>query len=170
VNVSFLFQGGIDHRFALKRERERNGFPFEISMDYPFPQPLNVTHVLNFSSPQNILDLKRVSNGIPMIALREYQFVGIQACVDQICGRAVDLATETVMAQSPACDHADGFDLVACLSVGLAIGRMSCPVCRREFDIASLVPAARQSASTTVPFFQREAEGVFWAHGDWFDF
>jgi hypothetical protein len=172
VSVSFLFSRGIVDRFGLKIEL--NGFPFEISQDDPYPQPLDITHVLNFDSAQNILEVKLVTAQSPMmIVIREYDFVGIHHWVNQIAGRPVDITTQAVMVRSPACDHPEAFDLVAFLSLGVATGSMSCPICHRQIDIASLTLAPEEATSGAhrpIELFQPSMGELFAPQLDWFDF
>jgi hypothetical protein len=164
VSLAFLFPGGRIDRFGLKVEL--NGFPFEISKDDPLPQPLDVSGVLNFESPQNLLDVKLVATSKPlMIVIREYQFVGIQYCIDHIVGHHVDLTRENVLVRSTDCEHREPFDFVNFMAIGVATGNMSCPICQREVDLQKLVwqPNLEQPV-------KKETVELFGSQLDWFDF
>jgi hypothetical protein len=172
VMISFLFPGGLAHQFGLKIEL--NHFPFEIVQEDPFPQPLDITHVLNPASVQ-ILDVKAVVTAAPMmICIRQYRFMGIQGLADRICGRGVTLQAEHVPVQSPACAHV--FDLVSLLSVGLATGHMCCPTCQTPLDIGSLrmstpqPPETRPQDGADFDPFQAPARDLFPQQLNWFDF
>jgi hypothetical protein len=168
VVVGFLFQGGVVHRFALKVEV--NGFLFEISGDDPFPERLDVGHVVNFGGGRNVMEVKMLATVEPMmIVVREYEFVGIGKCVNAIVGRAVDLRTERVLVRHAGCEHSQGVDFVMLLTVGLATGRMTCPNCHREVDIGRLVPEP-EARPAKAEIYQPAIAEMIESQVDWFDF
>jgi hypothetical protein len=174
VNVCFLFPDGVCHQFGFKADL--NGYPFEIADDDPFPQPLDVTHVLNVGQIENSLEVKLLVSTVPMmICIREYRFVGLQGLVSQICRRHVDPA-ERIDAMSSQCDHPGAFELVPFLARAIATENWSCPTCHRRIDIDTIEearragPAAGRHSALTVDIFQPGPSDPFMPQLDWFDF
>jgi hypothetical protein len=158
VNICFLFPNGQPQKFGL--EFELNGFPFQISIDDPFPQPLDVTHVLNYGVVENLLNIKMVvCQTKMMICVCEYRYNGLHMVVNQICGRPVNVATDKIFVGSRTCEHQNGFPLVPWLSQAYATGNWNCPVCRRSLDLNSLyVKTEVESAQPTVDIFQPSSD------------
>jgi hypothetical protein len=175
VNVCFLFPDAVCHQFGFKADL--NGYPFEIAPDDPFPQPLDVTHVLNVGHVENSLEVKLLISTVPMmICIREYRFVGLQGIVSQICRRDVDWPGERIDAVSSQCDHPGTFQLVPFLARAIATENWSCPTCHRRIDIESIQEArpasagARPAPASTVDIFQHGPSDSFMPQLDWFDF
>lgn len=150
VNVCFLFSGGNPQQFEFLADL--NGFPIEVSLDDPFPQPLDVTSLLNPGS-QNVLDVKMVQCSAPMmICIREFRYNGLQTVVDGICGRRVNLAQENIQVVSRVCDHPTPFQLLPYLSRAFGTGNWNCPICHRQLDLQSLV-VTQMGSETDAGFF-----------------
>ena len=136
VNVCFLFPAGNPQQFSF--QADLNGFPIEISGDDPFPQPLDVTSLLNVGA-QNILDVKMLQCAGPMMfCVREYKYNGLQNVVDTVCGRHVNLDQEVIYVASRNCEHPAPFQLMPYLSRAFGTGNWNCPVCGRQLDLQSL--------------------------------
>lgn len=150
VNVCFLFPHGNPQQFGF--QAELNGFPIEISIDDPFPQPLDVTHLLSGSGMQNMFDVRIVNCTAPMmICIREYMYNGLQFIADQIAGRRVDLDGESIYVVSRQCEQHSSFPLLPYLSLAFATGNWNCPVCRRPLDYHSFVVCQPTQAPEAVP-------------------
>lgn len=170
VGFDLLFQEGNPQQIALSFEL--NGIPFEISVDDPYPQIIDVTNVLNPSN--NSLDIKMINVTQPMmICLREYQFKGIQEIANTICGKIVDLDTENPIVRAATCSHQPGFPLIPFLSRAYATGNWYCPLCKQVLDLSYLkviedFPNYQQEQQT---FYQQPQQGdLFKVDIDWDNF
>lgn len=137
INISFLFPGGKAQQFAFKGEI--NGFPFEISIDDPYPQPIDVTEYINVKTTMNTLNIKSIKTSSPMmICIREYKYCGIQNMMNQIVGRNVDPEKEDFDVHSSSCQHRESFSLSNFLSNSFATGSWKCPICDHLIDPLNL--------------------------------
>lgn len=135
--VTFLFYNGNPQPFSI--QFELNGIPFEISKDDSQPAPIDVTAVLSQPGIENVLDIKAVNCAVPiMIQLFQYEYVGLKACIHQICGN-IDITREQPMVKTNTCAHHNGFSLVQYLSSALATGHWFCPVCGADASLQNLI-------------------------------
>lgn len=133
VNISFLFPGGKNQQFSLKGEI--NGIPFEVSIDDPYPQPIDITDYINTKTLINTLNITMINTLLPMmICVREYKFNGIQEMMNQVLGRAINIDEEDYNVCSNSCHHKDSFSLAPFLSRSLATGNFNCPICGQPID------------------------------------
>lgn len=133
INISFLFLNGIPHQFAL--ECEFNGIPIEVSLDDPFPQPIDITDLLLCNSEINTFDIKIIQSDQPMmICIREYSYNDIQTIMGNIIGKIVSIDEEDFEVYSTECIHDDSFSLVNFISTSLATGEWKCPICSKIID------------------------------------
>ncbi|EAX92180.1 MIZ zinc finger family protein [Trichomonas vaginalis G3] len=135
--VTFLFYNGNPQPFSI--QFELNGIPFEISKDDSQPAPIDVTAVLSQPGIENVLDIKAVNCAVPiMIQLFQYEYVGLRACIHQICGN-IDISKEQPMVKTNTCAHHNGFSLVQYLSSALSTGHWFCPVCGADASLQNLI-------------------------------
>lgn len=133
INISFLFLNGISHQFEL--ECEFNGYPIEVSLDDPFPQPIDITDLILCNSEKNIFDIKIIQSDQPMmICIREYSYNDIQTIMGNIIGKSVKSDEEDFEVYSTECRHNDSFSLLNFISTSLATGEWKCPICSIIID------------------------------------
>lgn len=142
INISFLFLEGVSHQFEL--EGNFNGFPIEVSIDDPCPQPVDITDLINLGPDSNNFVIKNIHSPKPMmICIREYEYNGIQNLMDQIIGHKTDIDKDDFYVYSKLCDHEGTFSLVNFLSGSMATGQFQCPICQKRinpFDLIILGP------------------------------
>lgn len=146
INICFLFPGGKIQQFTLKGEI--NGFPLEVSIDDPYPQPIDITEYINIKTIMNTFNIKLIKTSDPMmICIREYKYCGLQNLMDQIVGRAVDLDNEDFDVLPINCQHKETFSLSSFLSNSLGTGNWNCPICNQPVDVYNLKVTALRDIS-----------------------
>jgi hypothetical protein len=137
VNICFLFPNGQVRKFGLSCEF--NGYPFEGSIDDPFPQPIDVTHIINSRGIENVFNIRRVICEVAMmILICEYQYKGLGTVVNEICGREMRIGVDQIFVSSKSCEHDGSFALIPWLSEAYATGNWSCPICHCILEIENL--------------------------------
>lgn len=132
INISFLFPDGVTQQFELKGDC--NGFPIEVSIDDPYPQPIDITDFINSQSDLNSLNIKMIQSTSPMmICIREYKYYGLQDLMNKIVGRPTNI-DEDFEVFSSECQHGGSFSLTNFLSKSFATGDWSCPICGQDID------------------------------------
>ena len=138
VCISFLFPEGNLQPFAL--QADFNGYPIEVFQDDPFPQPIDVTNILDLPGKPNSLNIKNLNcTGSLMICIREYKFVALHEIVNHICNGAVNIADGNVFAVSEVCQHQNPFNLINFLSMATATGKWNCPICGKHFELNQII-------------------------------
>lgn len=142
VNISFLFLDGVPHQFEL--DCNINGFQIEISIDDPYPQPIDITDLINTNSDSNKFIINKIKTPKQMmICIREYEYLGLQMIMDQITGLKTNIQTDDFYTISKNCNHEGSFSFVDFLSNSFATGISKCPICKHEinpFDLVVLGP------------------------------
>ncbi len=138
VNIGFLFLDGIQHQFELTGNC--NGINFELSIDDPYPQPIDITDFLDHSTNYNFLNIDLINTSKPLIIfISEYEYVGIQNLIDKIVGRPTNIDEEDFLVFSNSCQLSDCFSLSDYLSKCLATGNWNCPICGRTIEPMNLL-------------------------------
>ncbi|OHT13035.1 hypothetical protein TRFO_03448 [Tritrichomonas foetus] len=137
VNICFMFEGGNPQQFLF--QADLNGYPCEISFDDPYPQPIDITNILNLSNMPNTLNIKKINTASQfMICVREYKFKGLHDIVNQISGRMINLREESPLVVSGTCNHPAPFNLVSFLSRAFGTGNWNCPICGNLVDLGQI--------------------------------
>lgn len=133
INISFLFSNGLIHQFEF--DAILNGFQLNISIDDPFPQPLDITDLLNTNTDKNTLNIKLIQTAKPLvICVCEYEYLGIEKMIEKVVGHSININEEEVIVASNSCQHKDSFSLISFMSKSMSTGRFECPVCGQIID------------------------------------
>lgn len=133
INISFLFKKGIPHQFEL--EAEFNGFQIDVSIEDPYPQPIDISDLINLNSETNTLNIKKINSCEPMmICIREYSFYDIESMMEEIAGKPIKIGEEDLYVISRNCFHNNAFSLTNFLSTSYATGECKCPICGGRID------------------------------------
>ena len=130
--LTFLFKDGKPFSFSLNLEI--NGFPLEISLNDPFPQPLDISEYLN---EKNLLNIKSIKVQTQMqISICEYTYLGLSGLTSQITPLPI---TQLNISVTPSkCDHLESFSLIPFLSKAAASQNWECPICHKEISLSDI--------------------------------
>ncbi|KAH0793219.1 MIZ zinc finger family protein [Histomonas meleagridis] len=127
--LTFYFKNGKTQQLSLNGSI--NGSPFDIFPDDPYPQPIDLTGGI---LPTNVLELRIQAPSQMMICINRYQYSGIQAVANRICGQAQPLVIHN------SCTVHHPFPLVPFLSKAISTDNWKCPICNEFIQISQIEP------------------------------